>query len=113
MTFVPATIRSDSSLHPAPAPFGVQEQRASGSPPPALLDYVDLLRLDASRQLDPRQQSALGQFLTPAPVARLMASLFQASERELRILDAGAGVGSLSAALVAELCGRRESPAAI
>jgi adenine-specific DNA-methyltransferase len=42
-----------------------------------------------------------------------MASLIRANERELRILDAGAGVGSLLAALVAELCGRQAAPAAI
>jgi len=33
-------------------------------------------RLEASRKLDPQRRSALGQFMTPEPVARFMASLF-------------------------------------
>lgn len=46
----------------------------------------------------------MGQFLTPAPIAKLMASMFSCRPRALRVLDAGAGVGSLSAALVAQVC---------
>ena len=75
-----------------------------------LLDQVDLLRLEATRCLDPKRQAELGQFLTPAPVARLMASMFQATGPVFRFVDAGAGVGSLSAALIAELCSRPSRP---
>jgi adenine-specific DNA-methyltransferase len=78
--------------------------------PAKLLERVDLVRSDAARRLDPQQQAILGQFLTPSPVARLMASLFVASGSVFRFLDAGAGTGSLSAALVAELCSRRVRP---
>jgi adenine-specific DNA-methyltransferase len=46
----------------------------------------------------------LGQFLTPAPVAEFMASLFTGTQDEWRLLDAGAGVGALSAALLARIC---------
>lgn len=46
----------------------------------------------------------MGQFMTPAPVARFMASLFRSRRQSLRVLDAGAGVGSLSAAIVGEIC---------
>jgi len=46
----------------------------------------------------------LGQFLTPPPVADFMASLFEARWQELNLLDAGAGDGALSAALVRRLC---------
>ena len=46
----------------------------------------------------------MGQYLTPAPVARLMASMFAQRPASMRVLDAGAGVGSLSAALVAQVC---------
>ena len=43
--------------------------------------------------------------MTPAPVARFMASLFSEPEgRPCRLLDAGAGVGSLTAAFVERLC---------
>jgi adenine-specific DNA-methyltransferase len=79
----------------------------------ALTAYADFFRLDASRRLDPARRVELGQFLTPAPVAALMASMFAATQPTVRILDAGAGVGSLSAALVAELCRRTLRPRAV
>ena len=41
--------------------------------------------------------------MTPAPIARYMASLFQNMEDDIRLLDAGAGVGSLTAAFVERL----------
>ena len=51
----------------------------------------------------------LGQFLTPDPIADFMASLFRDCHRDVNLLDAGAGTGALSAALVRRLCreGRR------
>lgn len=61
-------------------------------------------------QLDRQRKAALGQFLTPEPVADLMASLFDARWKELELLDAGAGSGSLTTALVRRLCAERERP---
>lgn len=75
-----------------------------------LADGVDLLRLDATRQLDPHRRSELGQFLTPPAVAQFMASLFERLHGGVRLLDAGAGVGSLSAAVLSEACTRKERP---
>lgn len=46
------------------------------------------------------QRSALGQFFTPAPIASLLAGMFDPPEGPARVLDPGAGVGSLTAALV-------------
>ena len=80
------------------------------SSPGALVDRVDLLRLDATRRLDPERQAEMGQFMTPAPIARFMASLFEGRGRSLRLLDAGAGIGSLTAAWVAEMCARKHPP---
>ena len=68
-----------------------------------LLEKVDFLRLDANRGLEGNRKADLGQFMTPAPVAKLMASLLEGSHAEVRLIDAGAGVGSLSAAAVAWL----------
>ncbi|WP_423918270.1 Eco57I restriction-modification methylase domain-containing protein [Candidatus Poriferisodalis sp.] len=45
-------------------------------------------------------RSELGQYFTPAPIARLLADMFEPPEGRVRVLDPGAGVGSLSAALV-------------
>jgi len=61
----------------------------------------------ATKHLDDAHRSRLGQFFTPEPVARFMASLFEQPPRgkHLAILDPGAGIGSLSAALLAHLRG--------
>lgn len=75
-----------------------------------LVDRVDFFRLDASRKLDPQRRSELGQFMTPPATARLMASMFQAGADALTLLDAGAGVGSLTAAFVDEICRRARKP---
>lgn len=74
-----------------------------------LLDSVEVLRHRVSRGLDAERRSEFGQFLTPAPVAKFMATLAHAGKDTVRVLDAGAGVGALTAALVAEL-GARERP---
>ncbi|MGA9770917.1 MAG: Eco57I restriction-modification methylase domain-containing protein [Blastocatellia bacterium] len=79
-------------------------------PADALLERIDLHRLDAYRKLKQENRSDLGQFLTPPSTARLMASMFEAQFSSVRLLDAGAGVGTLTAALVAELCSRKGRP---
>ncbi|WP_436778296.1 Eco57I restriction-modification methylase domain-containing protein [Yinghuangia sp. YIM S09857] len=54
--------------------------------------------------MDKGTQVELGQFFTPAPVADYLASLARLpSGGTLRVLDPGAGAGSLSAALVARV----------
>jgi adenine-specific DNA-methyltransferase len=69
---------------------------------------VDIRRLEANSKLDPPTKSAYGQYLTPRPVAQFMASLFTTSDvGKVRLLDAGAGVGSLTAAFVEEFCRRQ------
>jgi adenine-specific DNA-methyltransferase len=78
-----------------------------------LVDSVDFFRLDANRKIDSERRSDLGQFMTPPATAKLMASMFDPKHtvhKELRLLDAGAGVGSLTAAFVAEMCGRKYRP---
>lgn len=76
-----------------------------------LLVKVDCLRIVASQRLERKQKEALGQFFTPASVAKLMAGLFQNLDLpEVCLLDAGAGVGSLSAAFVSNLCQQEKHP---
>ncbi len=75
-----------------------------------LVDRVDLYRVAATRQLDPSRRSEMGQFLTPPSVARFMASLFCETEDAVRLLDAGAGVGTLTAAFVENACRREIHP---
>jgi adenine-specific DNA-methyltransferase len=56
------------------------------------------------------RQHELGQFLTPNPVAEFMASLFEMHRSEVHLLDAGAGAGALSAALIGRLCRDARKP---
>lgn len=61
----------------------------------------------------PDRQAALGQYPTPPPLADFMASLFTARWQSVRLLDAGAGVGSLSVALINRLCAQERKPKGI
>ncbi|MGH9153729.1 MAG: Eco57I restriction-modification methylase domain-containing protein [Acidimicrobiales bacterium] len=63
---------------------------------------IDERRRDWGEQLDPARRAAMGQYFTPADVADFMAQQLQVStDRPVRLLDPGAGVGSLTAAVVA------------
>ncbi len=94
--------------HALPLPLDVG--RGEG----ALLAAVDSLRLAVSSDLDAMRQGDMGQYFTPAPVAALMASLFPLRPAAtVRLLDAGAGIGSLSAAWVAAMCAREDRPAEV
>jgi adenine-specific DNA-methyltransferase len=66
-----------------------------------MTERIEEIRKRVSSSLDKKNQSKLGQFFTPMEIARFMASLFQISEKkEISLLDAGAGVGSLSCAFI-------------
>lgn len=78
-----------------------------------LLRAVEDARKDASTRLDARRRAQMGQFLTPSPIATFMAGMFDCDKSTVRILDPGAGAGSLCAALVLTLCERAKRPAAI
>ena len=59
----------------------------------------EFFRFEATRKLNPVDQARLGQYMTPASIGGFMAGMFQNLEGRLRILDPGAGVGSLTAAV--------------
>lgn len=63
-----------------------------------LLPRAEHRRQDVVADLDPKTSAALGQFMTPPPVAAFLASLFDLPS-DGRLLGAGAGVASLSAAM--------------
>ena len=63
-----------------------------------LLASAERRRLLELNNADGGDRATLGQFFTSAPVAALLASLFTVRETPLRVLDAGAGVGGLTAA---------------
>ena len=60
---------------------------------------IDKVRREASSLLNSQRRSELGQFMTSSPIATFMASLFSYKEHA-RLLDAGAGVGSLTSAFL-------------
>ncbi|WP_235148002.1 MULTISPECIES: Eco57I restriction-modification methylase domain-containing protein [Fischerella] len=68
-----------------------------------LTDSADITRIYFSSRLNLKQRSELGQFLTPAPIARFMAGQFSSLSDHISLLDPGAGVGSLTAAFVERL----------
>ena len=74
------------------------------------LIIAEAARKNVTSALDPVQRSKLGQFFTPAATARLMASMSTLARKRIRLLDAGAGVGALAAAWVADICSRQVRP---
>jgi len=68
-----------------------------------VLDSVDSSGLRACLEKSRGHRSDAGQFFTPAPIARCLAGWFGLkglNRRALHLLDAGAGVGVLTAAVV-------------
>ena len=65
-----------------------------------MLSTVEQTRLRLSKNTKAKKKSQFGQFLTSARTAEFMASLFPDSKGICRLLDAGAGIGSLSAAFL-------------
>lgn len=69
-----------------------------------MLKTVDKIRADVSSKLNSEKKSRLGQFMTPATIAKFMASLFTFDNFDYcKLLDAGAGIGSLSSAVLDRL----------
>ena len=58
---------------------------------------MDERRHEANTKLDPKTKGALGQFMTPFKIAEFMAGLFK-NRKNAVLLDAGAGIGSLTVA---------------
>lgn len=66
-----------------------------------MLKEIEKSRLRVSRATDAKHKSQLGQFLTPETMSRFMAGMFSdTGSKECRLLDAGAGIGSLSSAFL-------------
>ncbi len=64
-------------------------------------------------EIDRAGRSAHGQFMTPMNIACLMAEMFDDFPKAVRVLDAGAGTGSLTAAFVKECCSRHKKVGSI
>ncbi|MCB0044479.1 MAG: Eco57I restriction-modification methylase domain-containing protein [Caldilineaceae bacterium] len=65
-----------------------------------LSSILEKKRKQISQQTRAKKKAQLGQFLTPLSTATFMAGLFPDDQDACRLLDAGAGIGSLSAAFL-------------
>ena len=74
------------------------------------LAVADGHRREVSPGLDEDGRKRLGQFMTPSITARLMAEHFHDLPKQVRLLDAGAGMGALTAAFVGAACVHAERP---
>jgi adenine-specific DNA-methyltransferase len=78
-----------------------------------LLDLVEDRRRQSAARLDTERQAILGQYFTPVTVATYMAGLISQTPKQVRLLDAGAGIGILFAAAVDALCRHSQPPQSI
>jgi hypothetical protein len=76
-------------------------------------ETVNLARMAATKQLDPEKRSEFGQVLTPHFVAKLMADRLSLHRSSIRLLDPGAGIGSLIAAVVQRILQSDERPTSV
>lgn len=78
-----------------------------------LSNTLDVVRKSLNGSTSRRERSKIGQFLTPAKIARYMASLFEQELREVRIIDTGAGAGVLFATLIETMIAKKQHPHSI
>lgn len=71
--------------------------------PVNLNDIADVNRFEANGKLDENLRGKLGQFMSSPAVSKLLARMFEKTDGDHRLLDAGAGVGSLTAAFVEQV----------
>jgi len=74
---------------------------------------ADKVRREISPRLELNRRGKLGQFMTPQGVAASMAAMFDELPPHVSLLDAGAGIGALTAAFVAEALSRSIPPLSI
>ena len=65
-----------------------------------MLHHAERLRHEVAGQTPRDHKSAMGQFMTSAPVADFMAAMFQPTKGPFRLLDPGAGLGALTCAVL-------------
>ncbi|MFH2033053.1 MAG: Eco57I restriction-modification methylase domain-containing protein [Bacteroidota bacterium] len=75
----------------------------------SLVSVSDILGVDYARSSSVEDRKLMGQFFTSKEVALFMASQFSGQKRNIRLLDPGAGIGSLTAAFCEVIKSRRSS----
>ena len=65
------------------------------------IQNIDLRRETVAAEISSARKSELGQFMTPSGIAGFMTDMFSdLKNKEIQLLDAGAGIGSLTAAFI-------------
>jgi len=64
---------------------------------------IDSIRIETNAILNPKNKVALGQFMTPSIIAQFMANMLDDNKNKKRLLDCGAGIGSLTIEAVKKL----------
>ncbi len=62
----------------------------------ALAETLEKKRISHAVETSVNHKEALGQYFTPYTIAKFMASLFPVTETKIKLLDPGAGIGTLS-----------------
>jgi adenine-specific DNA-methyltransferase len=79
-----------------------------------ILDFVENRRPEIIRNLRGESKSNNGQFMTPASIARVMASFFHpVDQNDIRLLDPGAGSGALLSAFLDRVIHANKTPSSI
>ena len=90
--------------HATPSRLGIPHE------PPEIADRLlaggAVIQSAARATLDAERQIALGQYFTPMWVARLMAAMCETNGQSVRVLDPGAGAGTLFTAFAARILAR-------
>ncbi len=66
-------------------------------------EYADRLGITYAKQVSLQHKKDNGQFFTPTPIAKLMASFCEYSKSSIRILDPGCGTAILSCTLIEKI----------
>lgn len=77
------------------------------------LQTLDHIRKSFNGAISRSNRFEIGQFLTPAAIARFMASMFEHGPRDVRILDPGAGTGVLFATAVETMLSQENRPRSV
>ena len=90
-----------------PIAYAVDSQ--ASAPMPLTLS-ADRYRADAYQEVSRADRSENGQFFTSPATAQMMAAFFDDPPLEISLLDAGAGIGTLTAAFVENTLAREHPP---
>ena len=62
----------------------------------ALAETLEKERISHAVETSLNHKETFGQYFTPYPIANFMSSLFPATDKKIKLLDPGAGIGTLS-----------------